>query len=204
MATFAWPTNDAAFSLSAMVWKPRVLSNSSESPLNGDVQTSGRPGSRWGMVLTFQPATFQDRARLVAFLERLSGQEHRISIGDPLAFSPRGTIALSGVTIQAAAAQFATQVTLAGCGAGATLLRGDWLKFSTGQAVKAVLDATADGAGVMTVTVRHMLRAALSAGSAVTTNNVTALYVLADPNWSAGYSGSHAEPFSIELVEVFS
>lgn len=204
MTTFAWPTNDDAFTLSAMTWKPRLLSNSSESPLNGDVQTVSRPGSRWGMVLTLWPQSWAQRKRVLAFLERLNGQEHRISIADPTARSPQGTIALSGVTVQSTAAQFAEQITLANCGAGATLLRGDWLKFSTGQAVKAITDHTANGSGVMTVGFRHMLRAAVSAGSAVTTNEVTALYVLADPNWSAGYSGSNAEAFSIELMEVFS
>lgn len=204
MSTFSWPTNDIAFSLAGAVWQPRTYSNESDSPLNGDVQTSARVGSRWGWRLNFFDQTFAERRRLIAFLERLNGREHRISLIDPVTPTPQGTIALSGVTMNVTAPQFGTQVQLANCGAGATIKRGDWLKLATGQAVKAVLDATADGSGVMTVTVRNILRAAVAAGAAVTTADVAALYVLADANWSASYNGSHAEPFSIDLVEVFS
>ena len=204
MTTFAWPTTDLAFSqLSSMVWKPRTLSRASESPLNGDVQTVSRPGSRWGLSLTFFPQTWAERRRVIAFLERLNGQENRISFIDPTNPSPQGTIALSGVTLNVAVGQFSQVLTLANCGAGATILRGDWLKVGS-QAVKCVQDATADGAGVMAVSVRHMLRAAYASGTSVTTNNVSALYILADPNWTASYNGSHADPFAIDLIEVFS
>jgi hypothetical protein len=204
MSTFTWPTTDLAFSqLSALVWKPRVLSRASESPLNGDVQTVSRPGSRWGLSLTFFPQTWAERRRVIAFLERLNGQQHRISFIDPTNPSPQGTIALSGVTMNATAAQFAESIQLANCGAGATIKRGDWLKVG-GQAVKCVVDATADGSGVMTVPIRHMLRASAASGASVTTNNVSALYILADPNWTASYNGSHADPFAIDLIEVFS
>lgn len=203
MTTFAWPTGDSAFSqFSAMVWKPRHNCDSSVSPLNGDVQTISRPGSRWGRALTFWPQTFDERRRVVAFLERLNGQEHRISMTDPLQPSPRGTIALSGVTASTGAAQFAQQITLANCGAGTTILRGDWLGIG-GQAVKVITDHTANGSGVMTVGFRHMLRAAVSGGDPITTNNVSALFILADANWQASYNGSHAEPFVLDLIEVF-
>jgi hypothetical protein len=203
MTTFAWPTSDLAFSqLEAMVWKPRLLSDSSESPLNGDVQTTTRVGARWSLSLTFFAQTWAERRRVIAFLERLNGQEHRISLIDPTNPSPQGTIALSGVTLNATAAQFAESIQLANCGAGATIKRGDWLKLG-GQAVKCVVDATADGAGVMTVPIRHRLRQAVSSGSSVTTNNVSALYILASPDWAAGYNGSHADPFAIDLIEVF-
>lgn len=205
MTTFAWPTGDSAFSqFSAAVWKPKQIAFESESPLNGDVQTTTRPGGRWGWQLHFFSQTWAERRRVIAFLERLNGREHRISFIDPANPSPQGTIALTGVTVSTSAAQFAQSLVLANCGAGATLLRGDWIKVGT-QSLKVVADATADGSGVMTVTVRNMLRAAVSAGAAVTTNNVSSLFVLADPNWSAAFNpGNIADPFTIDLIEVFS
>lgn len=205
MTIYSWPSADPAFSddLESLVWKTVPLSLESDSPLNGDVQTNNRPGTRRAFQLTFSDQTWADRRKVMAFLERLNGRQHRVSFVDPTASKPAGTIALSGVTVNAAAAQFAESVQLAGCGANATLLRGDWFKLGT-QAVRCVADATANASGVMTVEFRHMLRASVASGSAVGTNNVAALYILADPQTALGFNGSAADPFSVDFIEVFS
>lgn len=205
MTTYTWPTNDPdAFRLNSIIWKVRTLSLESESPLNGDVQTNSRPGSRWAAVLEIPAQSYAARSRLMAFLMRLNGRQHRISFVDQVSPQPRGTIALSGVTLNANAAQFAQTLQLANCGAGTTLLAFDWIKVGT-QALRVAANATANGSGVMTVEVRHMLRAAVTAGVAVQTENVAALYILDGSEIAAGFAANNrGDPFAIDIVEVFS
>jgi hypothetical protein len=90
---------------------------------------------------------------------------------------------------------------------GGTLLRGDWLNIAgigtNGQLVMAVADAAADDTGALTVEVRHLLRAAVSSGAAVTLLDPTALYILTTNDFASAYDSALAPPMSIELREVF-
>lgn len=203
MSTYDWPTADWAKPNSAE-W--RIIDNlqrSTESPLSGYTQTLSMPGARWGWGLDFAAQPLAHREQLEGFLLGLSGREHRVRMWDLKRARPRGTIALSGVTSSGSTAQFATQMTLQGCGAGATLLSGDWFATPV-QLLRCVEDATANGSGVMVVKFRHMLRATLSSGAAITLDRPTALYVreqagLATPR-SPGLLG---RPMSVGFVEVF-
>lgn len=86
----------------------------------------------------------------------------------------------------------------------ATLLAGDWLGLTGGQLVRVVADATATDAGAMTVEVRHMLRAAVASGTAVTLDKPTALYVRTEAGLALPRMPGNVDPgMSIDLVEVF-
>lgn len=86
----------------------------------------------------------------------------------------------------------------------ATLLAGDWLGLVGGQLVRVVANATADDLGVMSVEVRHMLRAAVSSGTAVTLERPTALYVRTESGLSLPRQPGAFEPeLAAEFVEVF-
>lgn len=203
MSTYAWPSGRAFVPQTASL---RVFANGrdNESPENGTSQTVTRPGSKWGWSVVMKAMSVADRDDFEGFLIGLSGREHRVTAHDWKRPQPRGTCSLSGVTLGASAAQFATSVQLAGCGAGKTLLRGDWIGFSTGQLCRVVADATADGAGAMTVDFRHSLRAALSSGTAVTLDRPTALYILSEATLEfPRRPGRTQEPFGFDLVEVF-
>jgi hypothetical protein len=207
MSTFNWPAygSDKAFwpaSVELQQWHNNM---EHESPLSGDVQTSSTPGAHWGWVLNFDPQKWAERARLWAFLTRLNGKQHRVALFAPHLPTPKGTINLSGVTLGAAVAQFADTCTLNGCGAGATLLRGDWFSFG-GQPVMSILDRTANGSGVMTgVEFRHPARAAASSGAAVVTNSPTGLYILTTSDFGTPYgTGDQAPAVSVAFREVFS
>lgn len=85
-----------------------------------------------------------------------------------------------------------------------TLLAGDWLGLTGGQLVRVVADATANDAGAMTVEVRHMLRAAVASGTAVTLDKPTALYVRTEAGIMLPRMAGNFEPgMSLDLVEVF-
>lgn len=355
MTTYAWPTSRHFMPATHEL---RVIDNTqrtAESSLSGYVQTTAMPGARWGWGMDFTPHTQAQRAELEAYLLRLSGRQHRVQLWDLRNPRPRGNIRLTGVTLGASAAQFATSLTLAGCRTGvnlltypqqfdnaawqkssatvtpntdvapdgtttadtlqatalsgvfqyvsvtpgsqytfswyakrsadtdvayriyndtnnsdivastsyyssissgawtrmqvtftppagclnvrvypcayrtgaahgviawgaqlevgstastyaglATLLAGDWLGLSNGQLVRVVADATATEAGAMTVEVRHMLRAALSSGAAVTLDKPTALYVRTEAGLAMPRMPGVVESgMSIDLVEVF-
>jgi hypothetical protein len=209
MTTYAWPSTGAAFGVAGMslgfVQNQRI----STSTLNGATQSVSLPGARLRALISFPAHPYATRAQLEGFLNRLSGMEHRVSLHDFARPVPRGTCNLSGVTVQSLASQFATTLVLAGCGASATLLVGDWIKVTTStgaQVVQIAADATADGSGVMTVEVRAMLRGSVSAASGVTLSKPTALYVLREDDglMMPRGLGQVAPEITVQFVEVFS
>lgn len=204
MTTYAWPTANSKHVPQMAHLRVITNSRSNSSAESGVTQTVTRPGSRWGWSITMPAMDAASRHDFEGWLVGLSGQEHRLSTWDWKHPTPRGTCNLTGVTISTTAAQFATQVVLAGCGAGKTLLRGDWVGFANGQLCMAAADATADGSGVMTLHIRHSLRSELASTSAVTLNKPTALYILADANIEMPRRpGPGQDTFGFDIVEVF-
>jgi len=177
----------------------------SVSPLSGYVQTNTHPGSRWGWAIDMPAMLTASAAAFEAFIVKLQGREHRVQIYDFKRPAPRGTCNLSGVTVLSSASQFATSVVLTGCGASKTLLAGDWLSFAaSGQLCMVTDNATANGSGVMTVTIRHALRTSLSSGSGVQLDKPTALYILSDSRQEFMRSPGRTMPgMSFEFTEVF-
>jgi len=115
MTTYAWPTSRHFVPATHDL---RVVDNTqrtAESALSGYVQTTAMPGARWGWGMDFAPHTQAQRAEVEGYLLRLSGRQHRVQLWDLRNPRPRGSLALTGVTLGAAAAQFATSLTLAGC-----------------------------------------------------------------------------------------
>jgi len=214
MTTYTWPTPAAtgsAFNHAAA--SVGFIQNQVMSPsmFNGNVQVVTLPGARLRAQITFPEHSYAQRAALEAFLNRVSGMEHRIALFDMSRSVPRGTIALSSVTMSAAS-QFATTVTLNNCGANATLLAGDWFRvvLSTGlfQMLQATQDFTANGSGVMTLTdgIRPGLRSSVAGGAAVVTDHPTALYVImeGDGLMIPRGAGGKCPEFTTELMEMFS
>jgi hypothetical protein len=203
MSEFAWP--------SAANFKPEVMTlrvydntqKSVESSFSGDVQTSSMPGARWGWDMDFGLQENSERAEVDAFVLRLNGREHRALIYDIKNPAPRGTINLTGVSVAAPAAQFASVLQLQGCGANKTLTPGDWFSVA-GQLVMVVAPAAADGAGVMTVEFRHMLRSSVAAGAAIVLSKPTAKFIRTDAGMSmVRQLGLHSPGASYSFIEAF-
>lgn len=204
MTTYAWPTTYSKHIPMAAALRIITNGRSNSSAESGVTQTVTRPGSRWGWSITMAPMLNSVRDDFEGWLAGLSGMEHRISTWDWQRSVPRGTINISGVTMSSSAAQFATSVSLAGCGANATLKRGDWLKFTGGQLCRCIQDATANGSGVMTVQIRHSLRIAVTSGTDVTVYRPTGLYVLTEPTIQLPRQPGPVQPgFSFDMIEVF-
>jgi hypothetical protein len=207
MTTYAWPSG-SAYQPSGMEWGRLDNDRSTTSGLSGYTQTLSVPGARWQVVMTFPARAQSDRDKLEAFLLKLDGMAHRVSLWDFGAGArtghPSGTINRTGVTMSSTAAQFATSIVLAGCGANTTLLANSKLSVN-GQLLVNVDDGTANGSGVMTLTnTRPMLRAQATAGAAITLIKPTALFVLADPlSMPRSGGGLMAPEFSVRFFEVF-
>ena len=214
MTTYAWPQAPAnkwhLFMPSTIMLRQRHNNIVHESPQSGAVQVISTPGSKWGWVFDLTPHRKEDRPFVEAFLTRLAGREHRVTVHDMRRPVPQGTINTSGVTCGTHAA-FAQVITLNGCGNARTLFAGDWLGLANGQLVMVVPDLsnnfsyTATSGGVITpVYITPMLRSPLTSGQAVTLNKPTATYQLAETMMDyPRQSGFSEPPLSIELVETF-
>ena len=145
MTTYAWPNTRQFVPQLAELRVVDNLQRLHESPLSGYTQTQSMPGARWGWGYTFPDQESADRQAMEAYLLRLSGREHRVQLWDHKRPRPRGSIALSGVTLGAAAAQFATSLVLAGCVGSNRILNGSfevdtdangladrWARYSSG------------------------------------------------------------------------
>ena len=201
MTIYALPSS-RAWTPATIEWGVETNGKSNVSGLNGASQDVSLPGSRWTAMLNYPSQPKDERRQLLALLFKV-GREHLLQFGDLVQPRPRGTINLTGVTA-GAAAQFATSITLNGCGAGKTLLDLDMLSIG-GQLFCVAEAATANGAGVMVVEVRHSARSAISSGATVTLDYPTTTWRLVDRNisssWQPSSGGPIAGPLSVAVVE---
>jgi hypothetical protein len=162
---------------------------------------------RWRMQLRSHPSlTLAQAAQWEAMLLQLRGGVNHLAFADPVRKVPqgtmRGTLTLDGAH---GAGVVALSVSGGGGQAATTLKAGDWLQLGSGlgtsQLVKVMSDATANGSGVIALTVEPPLRSAFSGGAAVTWNSPLAYYKqLGEPTWSYA-PGRTAGGFALDLLE---
>lgn len=113
-----------------------------------------------------------------ALMMQLRGKTNQLALWNKGRPQPVGT--MRGAMTMAATAQGATALVVTAAGqAGKTLLMGDYLGVGSGltqQVVMVVADATANGAGVITVTTEPALRNAFAAGAGVTWDRPCVLF----------------------------
>jgi len=140
------------------------------------------------------------------FIFSLNGRVNQLALYDLGNTAPRGTMR-GTLTFSASASAGATSVSITG-GAGqaaTTLLKGDWLGFgqsgSSRQLVSVAADATANGSGVISLTLRQPLRYAVTSGDSVTWDKPTALFrqTTAESRWS--HQASIRTGYSLDLIE---
>jgi hypothetical protein len=210
MTTYAWPFKQG-FMPEQMNWGAENRTISTESILSGSIQTSGVPGKRWKVGMQIPASSYTDRTirmELEGFLDRMAGREHRVTLwhmgrkGIGGYGYPMGTINQTGITAGASASQFATTITLAGCGANKTLNAGDFFSVN-GQLFMNPETVTSDGSGVMVIPKVTRLRAALSSGQVVTVVRPTATFVLDSNSWTSGYALGANQTLGLDFTEVF-
>lgn len=201
MADLAWPTAGRRVP-GSLNWI--LASNGMEftSPLTGSVQSAELPGARWKCSFTLKAMAGDDADMFRALLVRLRGKANGVLLHPLDRPTPRGTIALTGVTLVAATLAGATSAQFVGCGAGAVLKPGDFFGVA-GELKMAVAEAVADGAGAMTVTFEPAGRAAWANGAAVTLNKPTARFMATSNEAGWEVRAPRMSTFDFDLMERF-
>jgi hypothetical protein len=137
-------------------------------------------------------------AQREAFFDRLAGTTNRIQLYHLRRPLPRGTITGSP-TVKTSAAQLAGTLQIQTT-AGKTMLAGDHFGFG-GQVSRVMADATADGAGVLTVEIRPRVRVAVSAGAAITLIKPTVNFILPEEEVPTTWESGKADAVSFNLIE---
>lgn len=204
MTTIAFPTLGRT-GPGQLVWTLRANTQAFVSPLDGSVQAQALPGARWAFSADWQNLDEADAGLMRAFLAALAGQANDFTVHNWDHPQPRGSIALSGVTLTSGVSALAESVNLSGCGASATLLPGDFIGFGgelhvvTGSAT-----LTASGGGAITsVPIAPPVRTAQLAGASVTTYKPTARFFLDSPEVSWVPIAGRVRSFSLSASERF-
>lgn len=198
MTTIAFPTGILPNAFSIYL---QTVQRVHASPFGGSEQVIDLLNDRWLITMSLPPTTKTYRsAAVMAFIAALRGMTNTVNLYNFKQPTPRGT--MRGSPTCNAASQGAASVTLASAGAGATLLAGDMIGIS-GLLLQVAADATANGSGVMTVTIVNRLRAAISGGSAVTWDRPTAPFrLLSTP--AVQYLPGYADGVALDFAEVIS
>jgi hypothetical protein len=162
---------------------------------------------RWRVsIRSHQALPLAQAAIWDAMLLQLRGGINHLSFGDPVRKVPlgtmRGTLTLNGAH---SAGAVSLSVTGGAGQASTTLKTGDWLQIGTGlgtsQLVKVMADATANGSGVIALTIEPPLRTAFSGGAAVTWNAPIGYFKqTSEPLWNYA-PGRSAGGFAADLLE---
>lgn len=153
MAAYDLP--DAFLPASARIWPEEAVLGAT-SPLTQDSQIRSLASRKWRMTIDYPPEATEDAAAREAFWNKV-GRSNTVRVWHPRWPVPRGTMRGSP-KLNAAASKGATSLVILAT-AGATLLAADCIGIGD-QMVQVMADATADGSGVMTVSILPKLRKA--------------------------------------------
>lgn len=177
MATYNAPT---WLRLAQLEWGIQKAGVQFAGPFNGTMQAVDFLAERWVVSITLPPVARADSGAVEAFFNLLAGGVNRVRLAHmgsgtmTAPGTPRGT--LRGTpTLSAAATRGATSLAITTT-AGATLLAGDMIGCN--QLFQVAADATADGAGAMTVNLVNRVRAATGSGTAIVWNRPAAEFFM--------------------------
>jgi hypothetical protein len=158
----------------------------------------------WRVELESDRISELDSGAWQSLLMKLRGQTNQLELWNLARPAPLGTMR-GTMTLNTAAAQGDVVLSIiAATEATKTLKAGDMLGIgsaTTKQVVMVVTDATADGSGIISVTVEPPLRNAHLIAAAVTWDKPTVLFrrTEADVGWD--YESIFASGFSLSLIE---
>lgn len=199
MTTLTWPTLTRS-APAECEWTLEANTQSFTSPLSRATQTVEMPGARWRVSFTLQNLQEADTALLDAFRAQLRGRAGRFYLHHFARPLPRGT--LRGIPLVKGADQTGTTLIIDGCTVGATLKAGDY--FAMNDEFKIVVaDATADGAGEMTLTFEPPLRASPADNAPVTVESPKATFMLTDDAMRTITRAPLFSDIAIDAVEVW-
>lgn len=170
-----------------------------QSPMSGSIQTIDRGGERLMLTLFYRNLKTANRALLAAFIAKLNGQQHRVTL--PFhAVDNQG--AFGGTPLVNGANQTGNSLTIDGASNGIT----GWIKagdvFSVNGEMKiCTTDANSDGSGNVTLAFAPRLRTSPSDGAAIETTAPSGTFMLADARQGWNYRPGKFSDFTLKFVE---
>lgn len=165
------------------------------SPFTLTDQVQQHSGQRWEADIELPPMVRADAEAWITFLLSLKGRYGTFLLRDTVSGTPRGAWAGSPL-VKGAHSAGASSVTLDGLTPATTVKAGDYLQFGSGTSSrlhKVLADATADGAGEVSLDLWPSLRESLADNAAVVTSNAVGTFRLA----------SNARSWDIGLAQIY-
>jgi len=153
----------------------------SESPFTGEQQVYVHQLEVWSAQLVLPPMSRADAEGWIGFLLSLNGREGTFLFGDPRNTTPTGTWAGSSPLVKGGS-QTGKSLSIDGLSAGATIKAGDWLQLGSGNSArlhKVTQDATANGAGEVTLDIWPRLRSSPADNAPLTIASAQGVFRLA-------------------------
>lgn len=199
-------TLPASLKIQRIEWGQKRFDLRFESGDSGAGQSRILAPSRWTASLICSDYLSQANAAVWRdLILRLQGRINQLELYDIGNPAPVGTMR-GTLTLNSAASAGDTTLSITG-GAGqaaTTLLTGDWIGIGSGttrQLVSVAADATANGSGVISVTISQPMRWAQSGGASVTWDKPTALFrqTTSDSRWT--HERAVRTGYSLDLIE---
>lgn len=199
MSAITFPTG---LRVQRLTWKQIRLDLSFTSVFGS--QSTEVSGPLWGATLESDQMSEIDSGAWQSLLMRLKGQTNQLGLWNIARPAPLGTMR-GTMTLNLAAAQGDTALSIiAATQAATTLKAGDLLGIGTGttqQVVMVMTDATADGSGIISVTIQPPLRNAHLIAASVTWDKPQVLFRRKQSESAWDYEEIKASGFTLELIE---
>lgn len=184
--------------------EPASFSAITQSPWTASQQVQLNQGQMWTIAVDLPAMGDGDARNWLAQLLALRGQYGTFLYGNPLMKRPRGNWGLAPVIN--GDNQTGQELAVGGLPANAVIRAGDFFQLGDGATSRLYMvtqDATADGAGEVTLDIWPRLRTATTTGAAILTASPRGVFRLAQPSVSLTF-----EPFkyglSLQFIEAIS
>lgn len=200
MSVIALPPN---LCTSTFRWKLKRSQVVSVSPFGAQGIEAGTP--QWTCSMTGVPEYTRDAIVLETFLESLAGYRNQVAVYNRAHPVPSGTMRGTMVLSTDADDGDVSLSISAGSGqAGRTLLAGDLIGIGSGltqQVIRLGADATANGSGVIVVSLNQPLIGDFAAGATVRWDRPEALFRQVQDNLGIEYTPGIGQPWALDLIE---
>lgn len=204
MAIVVWPLSDPDFCPNQLSLALRSNVLIRNSTLNGEIQTSQIPGTRWVMGFTLPPnVSGLVQAKIEALIMSVEGQANRFAIPHLNRRVPNGTA--RGAPVSLGAARGARSMVISST-TNATFMPGDMLGVTTSMGSQVIMvtgSSTSPGTGSILITFAGPLRGAVAIGSGIVWNAPTINFISTSVDINVSHAADGNPGVRLELMEVF-
>ncbi len=198
MTTFPITAPTAAYR-SAVFGIDRVVGITS-SPFTLREQVYAHPGAAWVGNVELVPMQGSTAHEWAAFINRLAGKSGSFLMAPPDRTTPEGT-QTADFTVASSASLRATSISASGMVAAATLKSGD--RIEIGNIIyEQVVDVTADGGGLATLTIEPPLKVALVGSETIQTTSMLGEFRLMSNEVKSKHESNGTYSLSFAFREV--